>query len=75
MHEKLINRDLYTRLIKSKNIFLKHNNWFIIITITDFYETHVKKSTKIKKKNKVIYIFEDDKSWTKIITYYQQNIF
>ena len=29
---------------------------------SDLYKAHIKKSTEIKKKNKVIYIFEDDQS-------------
>ena len=62
MHEKFNDRNLHIRLIKFKDIFLKDDNRFIIIIINDFYEAHVRKSTKIKKKIKVIYIFEDDQS-------------
>ena len=62
MHEKLNDRDLHVQLIKFENIFLKNDDQFIIITTSDFYEAHVRKSTKIKKKNKVTYIFEDDQS-------------
>ena len=60
MHKKLNDRNFHVRLIKFKNIFLKNDDRFIIITTSDFYEAHVKKLTEIKKKNKVIYIFEDD---------------
>ena len=74
VHERFNDWDLHAQLIKFKNIFLKDDDWFIIITTSDFYETHVRKSTKIKKKNKVIYIFEDGQSWTKMIIYYQRNI-
>ena len=62
VYKRFINRDLHARLINFEDIFLKDNNQFIIITINDLYETHVKKSTKIKKKNKIIYIFEDNQS-------------
>ena len=71
MHERFNDRNLHVQLIKFKDIFLKDDDWFIIIITNDFYETHVKKSTKIKKKNKIIYIFENNQSWTKMIIYYQ----
>ena len=50
VRERLINRNLYVRLVKLKSIFLRNDNQFIIIIISDSYKTHVKKLTKIKKK-------------------------
>ena len=60
MHKRFNDRNLHVRLIKFKDIFLKSDDRFIIIITSDFYKAHIRKSTKIKKKNKVTYIFEND---------------
>ena len=59
VYERLINRNLYAQLMKFKKIFFKYDDRFRFITTSDFCETHVKKSTKIKRKNQIISIFID----------------
>ena len=56
MYERFINQNFHTRLIKFKDIFLKGDDRFIIIITNNFYETHVRKSTEIKKRNKITYM-------------------